>query len=280
MDREDRRSNQSTPVQSPGSWRSRRKLRKKSSKVTFRSPNLAQLPYHRNDTSSPPNASRRSEKVSSEDTFSPRGVADMDGMLQQAVRKHVRFQPRDITGRSSDTFIANDLVPSSAMTVEDKRRIWWQNSDYQIFKQTGRLIAREIQRRQDVRQTSSPNSYMSIMARTYSACHQPNLRDDESPICSRDKRTLQQWTEVGMCRRGLEKWSIPQMTRDRFKRKAMVIHTVLDLQKRLRASRSRLNFPNQHGGEELMRVASERLTKPARLFARAMGEADEVSVSV
>ena len=61
--------------------------------------------------------------------------------------------------------------------------------------------------------------------------------DDDDDDCwfewtERDREQLRQWVDVGICRRGLEKWSIPSVAKDRQRRKDIHIQTVLDLQQR------------------------------------------------
>jgi hypothetical protein len=56
------------------------------------------------------------------------------------------------------------------MSSEEKTLIWWQPSDFYMFKKTSKMIAKEILRRQS--DETTPSSYSSILQRTYSVCSQ------------------------------------------------------------------------------------------------------------
>mmetsp|Transcript_14814 Transcript_14814/g.34232 ORF Transcript_14814/g.34232 Transcript_14814/m.34232 type:complete len:249 (+) Transcript_14814:160-906(+) len=152
-------------------------------------------------------------------------------------------------------YIPNDLVRASDMTQSEKRSIWWQKADFDAFRKTGKLIASEIRRACEGRKTPL-HSYAAVLRRVYSMCcikaedgehdifppEECDLTDEQELLLF-----LRQWSAVGTCRRGLEKWSIPPVSVDRAERRFEAIQAVLDLQHSLRQTNHPLlpeHFPD------------------------------------
>ena len=158
-------------------------------------------------------------------------------------------QDRRVRFGEYDDFIPNNLPPASSMTLEERRRIWWQHSDYDTFKRTAKMIANEIQKRHRSKGSAgsgNAHSYSDVVRRTYGWCCkasrelqriQPQADENQTHVfvSQKDLLHLQQWAEVGTCRRGLEKWSVVVVARDRQRRKEMTVQGVLEIQRRARA---------------------------------------------
>jgi hypothetical protein len=144
-------------------------------------------------------------------------------------RRRVRFIDQENGGSGLHEVLPEPIPPASEMSMEEKSTIWWQPQDFAVFKKTARVISCEIRRRQVASQTS----YQSILWRTYDCCLKAKSEDMQA-FDEMDRRHLFGWAEVGLCRRGLERWIIPQMAQDRQARKDMVIQGVLHLQKNVK----------------------------------------------
>lgn len=165
-------------------------------------------------------------------------------------RRRVRFADHENGGSGLHEVLPEPIPPASEMSMDDKATIWWQPQDFAIFKKTARVISCEIRRRQVASQTS----YQSILWRTYNCCLKAKSEEVE-PFDELDRRHLFGWAEVGLCRRGLERWIIPQMAQDRQARKDMVIQGVLHLQKNVKD----VSDPSQRA--ETVRSGCMRLTR-------------------
>mmetsp|Transcript_18982 Transcript_18982/g.26280 ORF Transcript_18982/g.26280 Transcript_18982/m.26280 type:complete len:171 (+) Transcript_18982:3-515(+) len=153
------------------------------------------------------------------------------------------------------------------MTVAEKEQIWWDQTNLEYFKQTALYVAEGVQLRQD----KNPFSYTCVLTRAYSICclNQPV---NNKFIGEKDQKILEQWARIGHCRRGLEKWNIPAIGKERLRRKYIAIHGVLEIQKLLNAENA---FHNDIK-IDMIRRAYENLSRPALEFAQVMGQADAV----
>lgn len=191
----------------------------------------------------------------------------VDNPKSVSIRKGVRFQH----GGFAVEYIPNDLKKASDMSDKEKSSIWWQDTDYYIFKKTSKMIACEMRRRQSAE--FLPSSYSSILQRTYSVCCQTaEGSNDACPLSEKDRNRLEQSSEHSISRRGLERWSFPTLAKERLKRKGVAIRGVIEVQNRF-VKGMNLDF---NTGAEFIRKSSEQLTRSTRLFARALGEADSI----
>ena len=179
---------------------------------------------------------------------SPKSVAD----IAQRVKKVVRFQ----NGGYATEFIFNGLKPASEMSFNEKSLIWWQESDYCMFKKKAKMIAKEM-RRQNSHECSS-SSYYSILKRSFSVCCQTaeESKNDFS-MSERDRRALEGHVEHGICTRGLERWTVPELALEREKRKAVAISCVIEVQDRF----IKLINLDSDAGSDFIRMSSERMTR-------------------
>lgn len=174
----------------------------------------------------------------------------LSSSLRSSKGKGVRF--RSSLARE---YVENNLFRASQMNDEEKSKIWWQESDYYMFKKTSKMIASEMRRRQSIEQANS-RSYASIMERTYCICCQTES-NDACPLSSRDKYYLERWEEHGVSRRGLERWSFPKLAKERQRRKEVAIRGVIEVQNRFIRGMN-LDFDT---GAEFIRKSSEQLTR-------------------
>ena len=154
-------------------------------------------------------------------------------------------------------YIPNNLIPASQMSEPQKQSMWWQQEDYAMFKMTARMIAYEILRRDTP--YSNQNSYSSILQNIFESCC---LLPDEltalpCPHHDHNKEAMHQWLDVAVSRRGLERWSLPAVAKERQQRKQDHLSAVLRVQREF-------CFPGQVPSREvsdLLRRTSERFSR-------------------
>ena len=182
------------------------------------------------------------------------------------------------------------LTPSSEMSILDKRNLWWQPKEFDAFLEDAKILASESRKFDSENDTGC---YAEVIRNVYWSC-----KDSKAKGPTRKQlNKLSQWTKVAHTRRGLERVCVPGrfpylfhseasliratqlltpvcffvivevgVTRSRQKRD--VIRGVLRAQRRLQKNGS------QEDKEVLLSMVSKTLTRPARLYAAVMGEAD------
>ena len=175
-----------------------------------------------------------SEKLGDADMSagSPTCVGSSVFLLSRATRISVHFhQPN---GERNDgvvvDYIPNNLIPASQMTESQKQSMWWQQDDYAMFKMTARMIAYEILRRDSP--YSNQNSYSSILQKIFDSCCQSPDESAALPCLfhGHDYQAMHQWLDVAVSRRGLERWSLPVVAKERQRRKQDHLSAVLRVQ--------------------------------------------------
>jgi len=153
------------------------------------------------------------------------------------------------------------LTPSSEMTIHDKRDVWWQPQEFDSFLEDAKVLAIES-RRLDA--SDDEASYAQVLLSIFRSCKESNAKGP-----SRKQRyRLSQWTKVAYTRRGLERICVKEIGVTRSRQKQEVIQGVLRAQGRLKKNAS------PEDKEFLLSAVSRSLTRPARLYAAVMGEAD------
>ena len=178
--------------------------------------------------------------------------------------RSVHFEYDDETDNVPCQIAGPLLVPSSEMTDIEKQTQWWQPSEYNSQKATAKNIAKAIQKREPCDPKGNPSAYSNVVARVFSACLSTKMKGPTE----HDLEKLAHWTRVAHSRRGLERWSIPQVSKIRKECRLAVIDAVLDMQ-----------YENPDGLDwdelwEVIRMSSERLSKASKLYALAMAFAD------
>mmetsp|Transcript_17882 Transcript_17882/g.32325 ORF Transcript_17882/g.32325 Transcript_17882/m.32325 type:complete len:251 (-) Transcript_17882:1174-1926(-) len=158
------------------------------------------------------------------------------------------------------------LTPSSEMSILDKRDLWWQPNEFDAFLENAKILATESRR------FDSPNDdgcYAEVIRSVYWSCEGSKAKGPTR----KQFHKLSQWIKVARTRRGLERVCVPEIGVSRSRRKKDVIRGVLRAQKKRQQNRS------QKDKDVLLSMVSKTLTRPARLFAAVMGEADAHAAS-
>ena len=151
---------------------------------------------------------------------------------------------------------------SAQLTITERVDLWHSAADMKLFKGQTSCFAREVYRAEQA--NPSPTSYQRVVLATYDACCRTPAETLASPLTTPERKLLRKWTHVATSRVGLERTCIRDIARDRSARRRHVVDTVLDLQESL-------NF--RPDTEEILRKASESISRASRLFAREMAQA-------
>ena len=156
------------------------------------------------------------------------------------------------------------LIPSSEMSILDKREIWWQARELESFLLNAKVTAAESRRRDS---THDQTCYAHVLLSVYKSCKELKSKGPTN----KQRYNLCQWTKVAHTRRGLERVCVREMGASRSRQKQEAIQGILRAQRRLKKGST------QEEKEYLLSMVSKTLTRPARLYAAVMGEADAVA---
>jgi len=175
---------------------------------------------------------------------SPEPLPHQSPAPEQPKRRRVQFAERSQVHRS-------DQLPASCMSEELKAVFWYQENDYEFFKDNAHCIARGIRERHRA-DPSNPRSYSNVLSQTYTAC----VHQIEPPVAA-----LAKWLSIGYTQRGLEMMCVKSVKDERRYRTRDTIRAIVE------------EFKRGGVGDGLRAFAEER-TKPAKLFASAIAQAD------
>lgn len=169
--------------------------------------------------------------------------------VSKKVRFEIETEDHDDCIVKSDNIITNScsqssplntvypVKPASDMTESEKKDLYWQQTDYKVFKGGAQFVAGEIRKR-DMKEEKWKNSYSSSINNIYDisvflANNSPASEDDVSllnGIPSQQFALLIHWAKVGHARRGLERWSVEFHAKRRYTARNLVIKSVLEAQ--------------------------------------------------
>ena len=156
----------------------------------------------------------------------------------------------------------NQVQDLPSISAEESSKIWWTTEDIEQFQSTADLFVKSLEKRPNMTAGTSASSYSDVVNRLYAQCC--DTKPEDQNLVNDD---LVQWQRKSHCRRGLESKILKTMNDDRTYRREAVVHAVLTLQ-----GNTTINPAIK---AESIRRCSERMTKPARSFARAIAIADE-----
>jgi hypothetical protein len=163
-------------------------------------------------------------------------------------RRKVRFHP-------SISQVVVTLPTLREIDEDQKRRLWWSLSDYEVFTDTARNISREVRRHPGLTSGLDEAFRKALLASKH--VDQVEEAMQQIPL----DPGLAHWCTHGHSRRGLERWGSQYHGTSRTDATDSSKSTVVNL---------------NLSGDELAREAS-RLSLSSRVFARMMGEADEAA---
>ena len=158
------------------------------------------------------------------------------------------------------------LKPASALTKNEKSEQWYTGAEARECRQRALEVASVIQHRTESIEKLNPLSYVSVHTKVYRACV------SEESLPPKTMNDLAHWHQVGVSRRGLERWSMIEIGNDRLSRVRSTIARVLALQQ----CKDLENFDCEEKAL-LIRHQSEQMTLLSKRLAWVFAKADEVA---
>lgn len=206
---------------------------------------------------------------------------------QQQQRNHQRPSKRVTFDETQ-----NMAYDNTTWTAEDCKRTWCSRVDYDQMKENTYTLAKQIWRRE--KHLHSIVTYTNVVLGVYDACchasatntavpsQEPSNHDDDesstysdsssvsssSTTTSINQELLTQIVGKANSRSGLEKICIREIAHDKRFRRVQVLDGILTLQAAAASAGS-----SSSRNAELMRLASETISLPSRLFASHMAMA-------
>jgi len=186
------------------------------------------------------------------------------GSKQQ--QRRVQFAV-DKTGRIKES----QSKPQHQLLETDLEQCWWQPADFIAMRRRVRELHSALEDRKVLMGTSDHKSYRRTMSKVQSCCFN---RSGKKSLPASTLRDLEYWVRVENSPRGLEKFILPSLTRQRLERREDVIMGVLLLQ-----DECWLRGLSQPQTESLLQAKSEKESKHAKKYARIMAAIDDVVAS-
>jgi len=179
-------------------------------------------------------------------------------------------RPRSVRFASSAPIVTP--IPTWYIRLQEDRELrqeWWSSSESDAIKESACSVADSITMDNDCIPTpASRRSYFRTMRKVV----QFSMQDCDDELPESWKRDLVFWVSVGHARRGLERYILERLDRFSRKRKQIVREAVFYVQETC------LNRSIPHEQEcDLIRAASESVSKTGKKYAFLMGTADEAA---
>ena len=166
----------------------------------------------------------------------------------------------------------NVFYTNNQWTQEDCKNAWFTPSEHQEMKANAMTLAKQFNKRE--RRITSEESYQNVVLRVYDLCCEAQKETNRNILCEEDQALLAKLVGKACTRTGIEKVFIREIAYDKRQRRSHVVEVILKIQASAHEGSSSTSRT------KLMRLASERITRASRLFARHMAEALEVSNAV
>jgi hypothetical protein len=181
-----------------------------------------------------------------------------NSLPQSSSRRRVHFD------ETNNVYHANTV-----MDRDEINELWSTGAEMRQFKQQTSILAKEINRAEKV--NVAPFSYHRVVLGAYDACCRMTIESNASfsPLTEAEMKHFNKWMEVSISRIGLERICIREIAQDKYARRAHVVDAVLEVQENL--------HPCTRDGDELMRKASQHISRASRLFAFELAKAQAAS---
>ena len=191
--------------------------------------------------------------------------------MAKAVPQHELIKKSAAASRRRVSFDESRNVEhgNGAWSFDDCKLTWFNKFEYQQMKESSYSQAKQIWRRE--RRIADEDSYMNAILRVYDVCCQAQQESEAGLLSESDKALLTTLIGMANTRTGLEKMCIREIAHDKRRRRAEVSDLVLRVQAAHKAG-------SAHARIELVRLVSESVSRPSRLFARHMAQALEASL--
>jgi hypothetical protein len=153
----------------------------------------------------------------------------------------------------------NEKHDDEVIYKEDCLNLWYNSSEYEYFKQSTLSAAKAIILAES--KNHAPCSYQRVFEHTHQLCRNAISECDEYQNLSttEDRHRLNRWAEVAPSRVGMERWVVRSIAKSKSIRRFELVDIVLSKQ--------------QTDTQEVIRKSCEPISRPSRLFAVALAQA-------
>eukprot|EP00977_Amphora_coffeiformis_P014537 scaffold4093_cov166-Amphora_coffeaeformis.AAC.6 len=176
------------------------------------------------------------------------------------VRKRVRRISIDET--------KNVVYENTQWTHHESRSFWYSPQEFKIMKGETINVARSLITSENELAKTHQDSYANVILKVYQICMDAD-REKCTTLPKENKKLLKRTIRKSVSRTGLEKLCITDIGQDKRRRRVELTNTVLDVQD------DNMDKPADERAE-LMRVASRKISRASRLFARHMAAASKM----
>lgn len=180
------------------------------------------------------------------------------------------FKKRKVQFNETLTF---HPFPGTGSERLDKSSItlWRTREELEGMRSCAKALSAEIANKSSTITTQHQHlSYQSVLERIYRHSLQSSKTKSKTNFDSNsnidDRKGLCIWVQHGHSRRGLERWSVPSIGHHRNEQRALLVNHLLSVQ---------YAFPT--ASSKMLCKISKKISEPAKLFALAMGKADEIA---
>jgi hypothetical protein len=190
--------------------------------------------------------------------------------LQQA--QHQKRPPKPLQRRVTFNEQENQVYTNTQWSAWECRRLWYSSVDMSMMKERRANTVKKLVDPDKLRERRNRKdgftTYSAILIRGYEASI-----EEENAVSPRDVSQLLTWVHGASDRHGLEYASSPRLRRDQRSRKFSLVCAILEAQAqaqvRARCSTSGVTISTSH----LLYAQSRAYSRPARCWARHLGEA-------
>lgn len=190
-----------------------------------------------------------------------------ENLIQQVAtrpqRRRVHFSKVDQSETNVDVQVCEipPTITASLLSDDEKTVIWWQESDFDLFRGRTALLVEEFVRRGE---SHDPKGFTMVFLNSHLGCCHVDGPNAEQRHYSK------QWVKAVSSLRGIEHLCIAQLAEMKADAKSKTIRAVLEAQDCF----SKANTMSQNQTVEFIKSVSECRSLGARNFARLLGECD------
>ncbi|KAL7572691.1 hypothetical protein ACA910_008966 [Epithemia clementina (nom. ined.)] len=176
---------------------------------------------------------------------------------------------------------ANVHYANHQICREDVDSLWYSRMDLQEFKNNYVEAIKEVIRAERDHKKDS-KSYQRVFTRVFDACCRATKEHDVDQIMStysalrsRDRYAFEEWVAVATTRTGLERVAHRKICQDRATRRRQLFDAVQSWQDAAVAYNSTTSIDNNINNniENIIALAAQELSRPSRVFATYLGQA-------
>ena len=162
----------------------------------------------------------------------------------------------------------NVVYENTHWTHRESKLTWYSPAEFKVMKNDTIDVARSLMKRENELAEIDEASYLNVILNVYRICMDADS-EKSTKLPKENKKLLKKTVRKWHSRTGLEKLCISEIGQDKRRRRLQLANAVLDEQ-----DENMDKSANERA--ELMRVASRKLSRASRLFARHMAAASRV----